>query len=44
EDQTVRQGQRIATMGSSDSDTVRLHFEVRRQGKSVDPVAFLPKR
>jgi lipoprotein NlpD len=44
EDQTVRQGQRIATMGSSDSDTVRLHFEVRRQGKPVDPVAFLPKR
>ncbi len=44
EDQTVRQGQKIATMGSSDSDTVRLHFEVRRQGKPVDPVAFLPKR
>jgi len=44
EDQTVRQGQRIATMGNSDSDTVRLHFEVRRQGKPVDPVAFLPKR
>jgi len=44
EDQTVRQGQRIATMGSSDSETVRLHFEVRRQGKPVDPVAFLPKR
>lgn len=44
EDQTVRQGQKIATMGSSDSDTVRLHFEVRRQGKPVDPMAFLPKR
>lgn len=44
EDQVVRQGQRIATMGSSDSDTVRLHFEVRRQGKPVDPTAFLPKR
>lgn len=44
EDQTVRQGQQIATIGSSDSDTVRLHFEVRRQGKPVDPVAFLPKR
>ncbi len=44
EDQMVRQGQRIADMGSSDADRVKLHFEVRRQGRPVDPSAFLPRR
>lgn len=44
EDQAVKQGQKIAEMGSSDTDRVKLHFEVRRQGKPVDPIAFLPKR
>ena len=44
EDQMVRQGQRIADMGSSDADRVKLHFEVRRQGRPVDPAAFLPRR
>jgi lipoprotein NlpD len=44
EDQSVRQGQKIAEMGSSDADSVKLHFEVRRQGKPVDPMGFLPKR
>ncbi len=44
EDQAVRQGQKIAEMGSSDTDRVKLHFEVRRLGKPVDPIAFLPKR
>ena len=41
EDQTVRKGQKIAEMGSSDTDRVKLHFEIRRQGKPVDPAKFL---
>jgi lipoprotein NlpD len=44
EDQSVRQGQKIAEMGSSDTDRVKLHFEVRRLGKPVDPMGHLPKR
>ena len=44
EDQTVRQGQKIAEMGSSDADRVKLHFEVRRQGKPIDPLSLLPSR
>jgi lipoprotein NlpD len=44
EDQKVRKGEKIAEMGSTDSDRVKLHFEVRRQGKPVDPAKFLPAR
>lgn len=44
EDQTVRRGQKIAEMGSSDSDRVQLHFEIRRLGKPVDPARLLPQR
>lgn len=44
EDQKVRRGDKIAEMGNSDADRVKLHFEVRRQGKPVDPSKFLAAR
>jgi len=44
EDEVVRRGQRIAEMGSSDADRVQLHFEIRRQGKPIDPARLLPPR
>lgn len=44
EDQAVRKGQKIAEMGSSDADQVKLHFEVRKQGKPIDPAKLLPTR
>ncbi|MEK6592657.1 MAG: peptidoglycan DD-metalloendopeptidase family protein [Pseudomonadota bacterium] len=42
EGQAVTRGQRIAEMGNTDTDQVKLHFEIRRMGKPVDPVKLLP--
>ena len=44
EGQTVSRGQKIAEMGNSDTDSVKLHFEIRQQGKPVDPTKYLPSR
>ncbi|OGV75539.1 MAG: peptidase M23 [Methylotenera sp. RIFCSPLOWO2_02_FULL_45_14] len=41
EGQVVTRGQKIAEMGNTDSNTIKLHFEIRQQGKSVDPNKFL---
>jgi len=42
EGQQVARGQKIAEMGSTDADQVKLHFEIRRLGKPMDPLKFLP--
>ena len=44
EGDNVNKGQVIAEMGDSDADSVKLHFEIRQQGKPVDPSRFLPHR
>jgi lipoprotein NlpD len=44
EEQSVKRGQKIAEMGSTDADKVQLHFEIRKQGKPIDPARLLPPR
>lgn len=44
EGQAVTRGQKIAEMGNTGTDTVKLHFEIRKQGNPVDPAPMLPKR
>lgn len=44
EGQPVARGQKIAEMGNTDADSVKLHFEIRQAGKPVDPLKLLPQR
>ncbi|WP_458525353.1 peptidoglycan DD-metalloendopeptidase family protein [Onishia taeanensis] len=44
ENDVVEAGEVIATMGDTDAETVKLHFEVRKDGQPQDPLTFLPKR
>ncbi|WP_347329774.1 peptidoglycan DD-metalloendopeptidase family protein [Marinimicrobium locisalis] len=44
EGDSVKAGEVIAEMGATGADSVRLHFEIRRDGKPVDPIGYLPKR
>ena len=43
EQQNVTRGQKIAELGSSDSDRPKLHFQIRKGAAAVDPLLYLPK-
>ncbi|HHZ68810.1 MAG TPA: hypothetical protein EYN54_00680, partial [Methylococcaceae bacterium] len=44
EGQTIRQGQKIAEVGRNNDNRLGLHFEIRKDGKSVNPAHYLPKK
>lgn len=44
EGDVIKRGEKIADMGSSGADRVKLHFEIRRRGVPVDPLQYLPKK
>ncbi len=44
EGEAVKRGQKIAELGATDADRPKLHFEIRRSGKPIDPLPFLPER
>ena len=44
EGELVKAGQQIARKGSSGTNTVKLHFEIRKEGKPIDPTRLLPRR
>jgi lipoprotein NlpD len=44
EGDVIKRGQKIAAMGGSGTDRVKLHFEIRYRGFPVDPLKYLPKR
>jgi lipoprotein NlpD len=44
EQQYIKAGEVIAKMGKTDATEVKLHFEIRYRGKSVNPIKYLPKR